>query len=80
MMPLQVCVCVHVCAAPGAVGPLHEDERRVTAQAERAADAAEEHGGEEGRRGDGPEGEKQGDRKAPQTAEHSQRKHTAEQS
>lgn len=70
----RFCVCVHCCAAPGAVGPFHEDECRAAPQAERDADAAEEHRGEEGRRGDRPEGEEQRDREAPNTAQQCQRK------
>lgn len=60
-------------AAPGAAGPLHEDERRAAAQAERAAGSAEEHGGEEGRRGGRSEGEIQRDREPPDATEPNQR-------
>lgn len=63
-------VCVYDCvrAAPGAAGPLHENECRAATQAECAAGSAEEHRGEEGRHGGRPEREKQRDRKPPGTA------------
>lgn len=57
-------ICVCTLTAPGAAGALHEDERRAATQAECAAGPAEEHGGEEGRHGGRPEGEKQRDRES----------------
>lgn len=63
-------------AAPGAVGPLHEDERRAASQAERAADSAEGRCGEEDRHGGRPEGEMQSDRKPPSAAGQNQQQHT----